>query len=171
MLCKPNWKQKMSQDSPRQILSKSAITLKCPYPIMTISKIPSMVLLTALTASLFCSGVWRSPETISIIVPPNLGCNVNNKLILSWNNKIIYVKVKMQTYNQYTWSRCNQQSDSTNNQPSCLWFRLLNWSILNKQLDYITNTNNSSALNKKNPQNNTHLPEQELSDNSHSQPV
>lgn len=41
---------------------------------MTIRKISSIVFLTAFKASDFCSGVWISPETISIIWPPNFGC-------------------------------------------------------------------------------------------------
>lgn len=45
---------------------------------MTIRKISSIVFLTAFKASDFCSGVWISPETISIIFPPNFGCKIEH---------------------------------------------------------------------------------------------
>lgn len=48
------------------------------YPTMTITKISKMVLLTAFKASVFCSGVLISPDTMSIIFPPNFGCSRKN---------------------------------------------------------------------------------------------
>lgn len=38
-----------------------------------------MVLLTAAKASAFCSGVSVSPDTMSIIFPPNFGCMIDPK--------------------------------------------------------------------------------------------
>ena len=51
------------------------------YPMITTRKISNIVLLTADKAFAFCSGVVMSPDTISIIFPPNFGCSRTIKML------------------------------------------------------------------------------------------
>lgn len=68
------------------------------YPTTTMSMISSIVLWSALKALDFCSGVPKSPETISTIFPPYFGCKTQiaeQQELESWHKKSSWTGIWM----------------------------------------------------------------------------
>lgn len=73
-------RQKLKQTHNKKHVHKLKIST---YPITTMSTISNIVFLTAFKASTWSSGLFISLDTMSIIMPPNLGCigiNVFHKI-------------------------------------------------------------------------------------------